>query len=155
MPAKAKKCVGMQNLIKEGEEMIGDAENDATRDAVMIASAQKVEHYEIASYGTLRTWASQLGHDELARLFEETLDEEKQADERLTEIAEEVVNAEAAEGEGEEEKAEERGTTRGRAASRGGASMRAAGAGSRAGAARSQGRPSAAADRGSRGRRSR
>src|SRR3954464_5343710 len=66
MPAKGKKCKGMQNLIAEGEDMIGDAEEDAVRDAVMIAAAQKVEHYEIAAYGTARTWASMLGQDDVA-----------------------------------------------------------------------------------------
>src|SRR5678815_3260531 len=55
MPARGKKCTGMQNLIKEGNDMIAEVEDDATRDAVMIAAAQKVEHYEIASYGTVRT----------------------------------------------------------------------------------------------------
>src|SRR5881227_1390793 len=64
MPARGKKCEGMQHLISEGEQMIGEAEDDATRDAVMIASAQKVEHYEIATYGTLRTWANLLGKPE-------------------------------------------------------------------------------------------
>jgi ferritin-like metal-binding protein YciE len=97
MPARGKKCVGMQNLIKEGDEMIADAEDDDTRDAVMIAAAQKVEHYEIASYGTARTWANLLGHTEVASLLEETLDEEKETDERLTGIAESHVNEAAAE----------------------------------------------------------
>jgi ferritin-like metal-binding protein YciE len=103
LPARGKKCVGMQNLIKEGEEMISEAEEDATRDAVMIASAQKVEHYEIASYGTARTWATVLGHDEVASLLEETLDEEKETDMKLTTIAESYVNQAAADEEDEEE----------------------------------------------------
>jgi ferritin-like metal-binding protein YciE len=102
MPAKGKKCKGMQNLIAEGEDMIGDADEDAVRDAVMIASAQKVEHYEIASYGTLRTWASMLGQDDVASLLEETLEEEKETDQKLSELAEAFVNQAAAE-EGEEE----------------------------------------------------
>src|SRR5256886_14144417 len=80
LPARGKKCLGMQNLIREGEEMISEADDDAVRDAVMIASAQKVEHYEIASYGTVRTWASLLGKSDVASLFEETLEEEKEAD---------------------------------------------------------------------------
>jgi ferritin-like metal-binding protein YciE len=95
LPAKKKKCEGMKHLIAEGDEMIGEAEH-ATRDAVLIASAQKVEHYEIASYGTLRTWCSVLGKDEAAALLEETLEEEKAADEKLTRIAEAIVNEEAA-----------------------------------------------------------
>ena len=89
--------------------MIGEAEEDATRDAVMIAGAQKVEHYEIASYGTLRTWANLLGHTEVASLLEESLEEEKQADQKLTSIAESFVNAQAAEEAEEEEEAPARG----------------------------------------------
>jgi len=96
IPARAKKCQGMKNLIAEGDDMIGDADEDATRDAVIIAGAQKVEHYEIASYGTCRTWATQIGHEEVAQLLEETLDEEKEADARLTEVAESLVNSAAA-----------------------------------------------------------
>jgi hypothetical protein len=97
----------MQHLIAEGEEMIGEAEDDATRDAVMIASAQKVEHYEIASYGTLRTWANLLGIPEIAALMEETLEEEKETDQNLTAIAESFVNEAAAEGDEEDAEAEE------------------------------------------------
>jgi len=97
LPARGKKCLGMQNLIREGEEMISEADDDAVRDAVMIASAQKVEHYVIASYGTVRTWASVLGKNDVAALFEETLEEEKEADKRLTEIAESFINQAAAE----------------------------------------------------------
>jgi len=103
MPAKGRKCEGMQHLIDEGTTRIGDADEDATRDAVMIASAQKVEHYEIATYGTLRTWANLLGHTEAASLLEETLEEEKQADQKLTQVAESFVNAQAAEEGGEDE----------------------------------------------------
>jgi ferritin-like metal-binding protein YciE len=97
MPVRGKECVGMKNLIKEGDEMIAEAEEDATRDALIIAAAQKVEHYEIASYGTLRTWASVLGQEQAAQLLEETLNEEKDADQKLTGIAESSVNYEAAE----------------------------------------------------------
>jgi ferritin-like metal-binding protein YciE len=117
LPARGKKCEGMQHLIKEGDEMIGEAEEEATRDAVMIASAQKVEHYEIASYGTLRTWANLLGHTEVASLFEETLEEEKQADQKLTDIAESFVNMAAAQ-EGDEDEEAERGAGRGRSGAR-------------------------------------
>jgi ferritin-like metal-binding protein YciE len=107
MPARGKKCEGMQHLIAEGEDMIGEAEDDATRDAVMIASAQKVEHYEIASYGTLRTWANLLGKPEVAALMEETLEEEKETDQNLTTIAESFVNEAAAEGDEEGAETEE------------------------------------------------
>jgi ferritin-like metal-binding protein YciE len=92
IPAKGKKCKGMQNLISEGDDMISDADDDAARDAVMIAAAQKVEHYEIASYGTARTWANMVGQSEVASLLEETLEEEKETDEKLTELAESFVN---------------------------------------------------------------
>jgi len=112
LPARGKKCEGMKHLISEGDEMIRDAEDDDTRDAVMIASAQKVEHYEIASYGTLRTWANLLGKSEVASLLEETLEEEKETDQRLTSIAE-SVNVEAANQGDEEEEEEEAPTGRG------------------------------------------
>ena len=97
MPVRGKKCTGMKNLLSEGADMIGDAEDDAARDAVMIAAAQKVEHYEIASYGSVRTWANVLGKTEVAELLGETLEEEKAADEKLTGIAESFVNEAAAE----------------------------------------------------------
>ena len=103
MPARGKKCLGMQNLIKEGQEMMAEAEDDDTRDALMIAAAQKVEHYEIAAYGTLRVWANLLGYSEAASIFEETLEEEKETDQRLTSIAESFVNQAAADTEDEEE----------------------------------------------------
>ena len=106
MPARGKRCEGMKHLIDEGNEMISEAEEDATRDAIMIAAVQKSEHYEIASYGTLRTWANVLGHGDIASLCEETLEEEKAADEKLTAIAESFVNEQSAnEGEEEEESA--------------------------------------------------
>jgi len=93
----------MKSLIAEGQEMMSEADDDATRDAVMIASAQKIEHYEIASYGSARTWANQLGKSEVASLLEETLEEEKETDQRLTTIAESMVNPQAARREQEEE----------------------------------------------------
>jgi ferritin-like metal-binding protein YciE len=96
MPARGKTCKGMKNLISEGDDMIGDADQGAVRDAVMIAAAQKVEHYEIASYGTARTWASLLGLDEIAALLEQTLEEEKETDQKLTELAEGSLNQAAA-----------------------------------------------------------
>jgi ferritin-like metal-binding protein YciE len=113
MPVRGKKCTGMKNLLSEGADMIGDAEDDAARDAVMIAAAQKVEHYEIASYGTVRTWANLLGKTDVAELLEETLEEEKAADEKLTSIAESFVNEEAAE---DDEKTPARGRSSARAA---------------------------------------
>ena len=109
MPARGKKCEGMQHLIAEGSEMIGEADDEDARDAVMIAAAQKVEHYEIASYGTIRTWANLLGRSEVAALMEETLEEEKETDLRLTSIAESFVNEAAADEDDQEEAQARRG----------------------------------------------
>jgi ferritin-like metal-binding protein YciE len=121
MPARGKRCEGMKHLIDEGNEMISEAEEDATRDAIMIAAVQKTEHYEIASYGTLRTWANVLGKTEVASICEETLEEEKAADEKLTAIAESFVNQQSAnEGEGEDQEEESSSRAR-RAAPRGSA----------------------------------
>jgi ferritin-like metal-binding protein YciE len=111
LPVRGKKCEGMKHLIAEGEEMIAEAEDDATRDALMIAAAQKVEHYEMAAYGTMRVWANLLGHSEAAGLLEETLEEEKETDAKLTEIAESFVNLASAE-EGEEGERPRAGRTR-------------------------------------------
>jgi len=144
LPVKGKKCDGMKNLIKEGDDMISEAEDDATRDAVMIAAAQKVEHYEIAAYGTMRTWASVLGHDEVARLLEETLEEEKETDQTLTQIAESFVNqASAEEGDEEEEQASGRQTRGARRGSR----QQAADRGSRSGSASRSGSSRAGSSR--------
>lgn len=81
----AKKCEAMEGLIKESEEIIKDSEPGVVMDAGIIAAGQKVEHYEIASYGTLAAYAEILGHSEAAGLLRETLEEEKAADEKLTE----------------------------------------------------------------------
>lgn len=80
-------CEGMAGLVKEGEEILGESGTPASKDAAIIAAAQRVEHYEIAAYGTARTLAGELGHDEAKRLLDETLDEESAADELLTKIA--------------------------------------------------------------------
>lgn len=100
------KCEGMEGLLSEGEKVIREGEPSAVLDAGLIAAAQKVEHYEIASYGTARTFAELLGHEEAAELLEETLDEEKETDEKLTGLAESIVNPEAVEEEEEEPKSE-------------------------------------------------
>jgi ferritin-like metal-binding protein YciE len=92
---RGKKCVGMEGLIEEGGEIMQEDAEPDVMDAGLIAAAQKVEHYEIASYGTARTWAQQLGYDKAARLLQETLDEEGEANKKLTEIAESHVNMEA------------------------------------------------------------
>jgi ferritin-like metal-binding protein YciE len=88
-------CKAMQGLIEEGSEALELDTDDAIRDAAIIAAAQKVEHYEMAGYGTVRTFAELLGHDAAARLLQETLDEEKAADEKLTDLAQSEVNVEA------------------------------------------------------------
>ncbi len=91
--AAAKKCEAMAGLIKEGEEIIADTEKGTfTRDAGIISAGQKIEHYEIASYGTLKTLASTLGYNEAAELLATTLEEEKNADNMLTQIAESSIN---------------------------------------------------------------
>ncbi len=98
-PAKAKTCKAMQGLIAEAKEIMEEDASDAVLDAGIIAAAQKVEHYEIASYGTVRTWARLCGEEEAADLLQQTLDEEGEADKRLTQIAESLVNPRAEEGE--------------------------------------------------------
>lgn len=94
---ESKKCKAMEGLIEEAEELMQSAAKGVVRDAGIILAAQKVEHYEIATYGTLRAFASTLGEDEAARLLEETLSQEKDADEKLTAIAEASINIEASE----------------------------------------------------------
>ena len=102
--ARAKPCEGMKGIIREGDEATGDLEG-STLDAALIASAQKVEHYEIATYGTLATFAEVLDLQDAKDLLGQTLEEEKEADQKLTQIAESSINWEAEEGatEGEEE----------------------------------------------------
>jgi ferritin-like metal-binding protein YciE len=95
--ASAKKCEAMNGLIKEATEIMDDSEEGPMRDAGIISAAQKVEHYEIASYGTLRQFAETLGLEEAVNLLDETLEEEKGADEKLTEVAVATINVEAAE----------------------------------------------------------
>lgn len=97
---KGKKCKAMQGLLEEGQELI----EEEAGDAALICAAQKVEHYEIASYGSLVAWARLLDETEAEELLETTLSEEEETDEKLTEIAETAANPEAAEGDDEEEK---------------------------------------------------
>lgn len=100
-----KKCKGMEGLIEEGSEMMDEDLEDEAMDAGLISAAQRVEHYEIAAYGCVRTYANLLGEDEAASLLEETLKEEKETDQKLTQLAEQI-NVEAG-GEGEEREQEE------------------------------------------------
>jgi ferritin-like metal-binding protein YciE len=90
------KCEAMEGLLEEGEELLEEDAAPAVRDAGIIAAAQRVEHYEMAGYGTARTFARLLGHNEIADTLQKTLDEEGDADEKLTELAESEVNVEAA-----------------------------------------------------------
>jgi ferritin-like metal-binding protein YciE len=92
---RGKKCVGMEGLIEEGNELLKEDAEPEVLDAGLIAAAQKVEHYEIAGYGTARAWARHLGYNDAARLLEQTLEEESMANEKLTRIAESHVNMEA------------------------------------------------------------
>jgi len=92
---REKKCKGMQALIQEGEEMMKQASNSMTRDAALIAAAQRVEHYEMAGYGTVVSYAQQLDHNEVAKQLQQTLNEEKQTDLMLSQIAESKVNVKA------------------------------------------------------------
>ncbi|MEL1255402.1 ferritin-like domain-containing protein [Flavobacterium sp. DGU38] len=95
--ASAKKCDAMEGLIEEGKGILEETESGVVRDAGIIAASQKIEHYEIATYGTLRQFAETLGLAEAASILELTLDEEKGADKKLTEVAVNAVNLEAAE----------------------------------------------------------
>lgn len=89
---KGKKCLGMEGIIKEGKELLSEDVDAEVLDAALIAAAQHVEHYEIAGYGAARAHAQHLGYSKAARLLQETLNEEREADEKLTQIAETHVN---------------------------------------------------------------
>ena len=94
--SRGKKCKGMEGLIEEGKEILQEDMDPETRDAALIAVQQKVEHYEIAGYGTVRTYAELLGEREAAKLLQQTLDEEGATDKKLTQLAE-SINVEAME----------------------------------------------------------
>ena len=93
--SSGKKCKGMEGLIEEGEEVLEEDADPDVRDAALIAAAQRIEHYEIAAYGTARTYAKQLGFDKHADLLQSTLDEEGETDKQLTQLAESRINREA------------------------------------------------------------
>jgi ferritin-like metal-binding protein YciE len=93
-----KTCKAMKGLIEEGSEIMEKEGEESVLDAGLIAAAQKVEHYEIASYGTVRAFANMLGEEDAAELLQQTLDEEGETDKRLSELAEEIVNVEATAG---------------------------------------------------------
>lgn len=94
---KGKKCLAMEGLVAEGAETISEDASTSVKDAALICAAQKVEHYEIAGYGTLRAFADLLGYDEVREIIEETLEEEKATDEKLSELAM-SINVEAGQG---------------------------------------------------------
>ena len=106
--AGGKKCAGMTGIVKEGEEIMEEDFEGEVMDAALISAAQRVEHYEIAAYGCVRTWAELLGENEASALLEKTLEEEKETDQKLTELAEQInVQAKASSGEEEDEESEE------------------------------------------------
>jgi ferritin-like metal-binding protein YciE len=94
--ARGKKCKGMEGLIEEGKEMMEEEGEPQVLDAALISSAQKVEHYEMAAYGCLRTYAELLGYAEAAQLLQQTLQEEEAADKKLTQLGESGINQAAA-----------------------------------------------------------
>lgn len=95
MDLKGKTCEAMQGLIKEGETILAEGGSGEALDAAIIAAAQKIEHYEIASYGSVCTYAQELGHKDALELLKQTLDEEEKTDQQLTRIAEDGVNQRA------------------------------------------------------------
>ena len=97
-PVRGRHCDGMQGIIDEGKKLMEEGGSDDVMDAGLIAAAQKVEHYEIAAYGSVKAWAELLGQEEVTSLLEETLSEEEAADRKLSELAESEVNSEAAMG---------------------------------------------------------
>lgn len=107
MKPRAKKCEAMVGILTEGDEIVAAYKGSQAIDAAVICAAQKVEHYEIASYGCLHEWSALLGMDEAAAVFEEILGEESACDETLTEIARTIANETAEEGDDEEEEEEE------------------------------------------------
>ena len=106
---RGKKCIGMEGLIEEGQELLKEKPDPDVLDAGLIAKAQHIEHYEIAGYGTVRTYAQLLGAERQAQLLQQTLDEEGKTDKLLTQLAESSINIEAATAEGDEEEETTRG----------------------------------------------
>ena len=96
MPTRGKKCKGMEGLLAEGKEILEEDGEDTVKDAGIISAAQRVEHYEMAAYGCLKSYAEILGHTDAARLLDQTLQEEEAADEKLSQLAEGGINQAAA-----------------------------------------------------------
>ena len=95
MEPKGEKCPGIDGILSEGDELLGNVDGRSTTNAAIVAAAQAVEHYEITRYGTLIAWATEMGHDDVVRLLKETLREEKAADKKLTAVAEARLNEKA------------------------------------------------------------
>jgi ferritin-like metal-binding protein YciE len=106
VPARGRKCEGMAGLLEEGKKVMEQEADESVLDAALIAAAQKVEHYEIASYGCICTYAEMLGYDQVHELLGQTLDEEETADQKLTALAETVINPEAEEADTRDEEEE-------------------------------------------------
>lgn len=113
---KAEKCKGMQGVIQEGSDLIGEIEDENVRDSAIIASAQRVEHYEMAGYGTARTFAELLNEEEARDLLQQTLNEEEEADQVLTNLAGDINTEAMSEAESEKEEKPARSNKRRRAA---------------------------------------
>jgi ferritin-like metal-binding protein YciE len=121
--ARGKHCAGIAGIIEEGASIMEEDFDEATMDAALIAGGQRAEHYEMAAYGTLVAWARELGHMEVAEFLQETLEEEKTADEKLSLLAQNGINPDAAKGaDDEEEDEEEEDRKPARKSARGGAS---------------------------------
>ena len=125
---RGKKCKGMEGLLEEGKELMQERPEPEVLDAGLIAAAQRVEHYEIAGYGTVRSYAQLLGEDEHASLLQETLDEEGETDKKLTALAESSINIEAEQAEDDDSMS---GSGDGRRRSSGGRGQRAGARGGR------------------------
>ena len=126
---RGKHCDGMAGIIEEGKSAMEEDFDESTLDAALIASAQRVEHYEMAAYGTLVAWAKAMGHTEAVDLLEETLEEEKSTDAKLTQLAEGGINQEAADAahpEGDDEEEEQQAPPRKTASAARGSSAKAA-----------------------------
>jgi ferritin-like metal-binding protein YciE len=118
LKVKGKRCMGMEGILAEGAELMGEDGDEAVLDAGLIASAQRVEHYEITAYGSLMAWAKVLGYDDAIELLGENEREEKETDQKLTDIAEGLINQQASAGGDEEEEEEEARPARGRSSGR-------------------------------------
>lgn len=98
MTPRGKKCKGMEGIVEESKDFLSEKADPAVKDAGLISEAQRVEHYEMAGYGTVRTYAQMLGFNDAANALQQTLTEEEQADHRLTQVAENIINPEAKQG---------------------------------------------------------